>query len=228
MNSIIQTPTNNLKASIDFYKKLNFKTFTLEERNFATDGKVLIEINKERFARAGVKMYRESWKSIVTKVEKLTKVHTIDGGFLFSDPCNVWIYLMEAENKIVDWQSDDSSTLGNYMGLSLETTDIHRSMELWSILGLEKKMGGLEQGWVVFGNDNGLAVSFMQPNSCPHLFFNPSFTFFNGKENLDIIENIRKIGIPFTEEITHFNKEGIVDNVILRDPGGFGFFIFSD
>jgi hypothetical protein len=68
----------------------------------------------------------------------------------------------------------------------------------------------------------------MAPNACPHLFFNPSLTYFNGKNNLQIIENIRKSGVDITEEITVFNKEGIVDNVILRDNGGLGFFIFSD
>jgi len=73
-----------------------------------------------------------------------------------------------------------------------------------------------------------MAVSFMQPNSCPHLFFNPSMTYFNGKNNLPIIAKIREAGILITEEITHFNQEGIVDNIIIRDPGGYGFFIFSD
>jgi len=53
-------------------------------------------------------------------------------------------------------------------------------------------------------------------------------TYFNGKQNLEVIEKIRNNAIPITEEITHFNKEGIVDNIIIRDPGGYGFFIFSD
>jgi len=53
-------------------------------------------------------------------------------------------------------------------------------------------------------------------------------TYFNGKQNLKVIEQIRNNGISITEEITHFNKEGIVDNIIIRDPGGYGFFIFSD
>lgn len=48
------------------------------------------------------------------------------------------------------------------------------------------------------------------------------------KSNLAIIQKIRDLQIPITEEITHFNKEGIVDNIIIRDPGGLGFFIFND
>ncbi len=68
----------------------------------------------------------------------------------------------------------------------------------------------------------------MKPNACPHLFFNPSLTYFNGKNNIDIIAKIRALNISITEEITHFNKEGKVDNIIIRDPGGFGFFLFND
>ena len=58
--------------------------------------------------------------------------------------------------------------------------------------------------------------------------YNPSLTYFNGGKNLPVNAAIREAGIPITEEITHFNEDGIVDNVILRDPGGYGFYIFND
>lgn len=76
--------------------------------------------------------------------------------------------------------------------------------------------------------DDGFVISLMKPFSCPHLFFNPSMTYFNGKDNLAVIRKIREAGIPITQEITAFNTEGIADNVILRDPGGYGFFVFND
>ena len=53
-------------------------------------------------------------------------------------------------------------------------------------------------------------------------------TYFNGGNNLAVIQDIREAGIPITEEITQFNDRGEVDNVIIRDPGGYGFFIFND
>lgn len=71
-------------------------------------------------------------------------------------------------------------------------------------------------------------VSLMRPLNCPHLFFNPSLTYFNGGRNPEVIAAIRKAGVPISEEITHFNSRGEVDNVILRDPGGYGFFVFND
>ena len=68
----------------------------------------------------------------------------------------------------------------------------------------------------------------MAANSCPHLFFNPSLTYFNSGRNPEVIAGIRAAGIPISEEITIFNKEGRVDNIIIRDPGGYGFFLFND
>jgi hypothetical protein len=53
-------------------------------------------------------------------------------------------------------------------------------------------------------------------------------TYFNGGNNMAVIGKIRSARIPIAEEITHFNKEGIVDNIIIRDPGGYGFFVFND
>jgi len=229
MNTILHTPTNDLNQSIDFYKKLNFKILSTENPTLVSDGKAVIEINPDRFARAGVKFYKSDWSSTVEQLKKLTNIISIENGFLLSDPSGVWIYLIESDSSIKSNLSEiENSTLGNFAGLSLETTDLKKSIEFWEVLGFSKTMGSIEQGWVAYENQDKMGVSFMQPNSCPHLFFNPSMTFFNGKDNLSIIEQVRKVEIPITEEITHFNKEGIVDNIIIRDPGGYGFFIFSD
>ena len=64
MNSIIQTPTPNLEQSLDFYKKLNFEKLPAASGNFVTDGKVVIEINPDGFARAGVKLFKNSWQKV--------------------------------------------------------------------------------------------------------------------------------------------------------------------
>lgn len=227
MQTIVHTATNNVSESITFYSRLNFRKISKDPFLF-TDGKVLIEINPDRFARPGIKLIKKSWQSIVSELEKLTAVTKIESGYLLSDASGVWIYLIESNNEIdVKQESESFSVLGNYAGISLESTDINRSIQLWEILGFTQTAGSPENGYIVL-DYNGFSISVMKALACPHLFFNPSMTYFNGKNNPEIIKKIRSLNIPVTEEITQFNKEGIVDNIIIRDPGGFGFFIFND
>lgn len=229
MKALIQSPTPNLEQSLNFYSRLGYTVVASGDHQIVSDGKALIQINPSRFARAGFKLYASEWTSIVEKLESFTSVMKTDDGYLFSDPSGVWIYLINGEPEFsIDLSEISASVLGNYMGISLESVDLLRSVKIYETLGLKVTMGSEENGWIALMNEEGFGVSIMKPLSCPHLFFNPSFTFFNGGENMKIIEEVRKREIPITEEITHFNKEGIVDNIIIRDPGGFGFFIFND
>ncbi|MEL7002015.1 MAG: hypothetical protein AAFN93_04675 [Bacteroidota bacterium] len=227
MNTIIHTPCPDLQTSLDFYKRLNFEVISASEPTLVSDGQAMIEINPERFARAGVKLYQKDWKDVVTKLEMEVNITPIQNGHLLSDPSGVWVYLLNDEAYNTVDAGVSKSILGTFAGISLETTDMARSLMIWTTLGF-KSSGSADQSWVSCTAENGMVVSLMKPMSCPHLFFNPSLTYFNGGNNLEVIENIRKAGIPIAEGITHFNKEGIVDNVILRDPGGYGFFVFND
>ena len=74
MRSIVQTPTNNLAESKSFYEKLNFEYHQINDRHYVVDGKLVIEINPDRFARAGVKIYKESWSAEVAALEVFTTV----------------------------------------------------------------------------------------------------------------------------------------------------------
>ncbi|GAB1444629.1 hypothetical protein MASR2M41_02440 [Flammeovirgaceae bacterium] len=229
MQSLVHTPTNQLKNSLEFYQKLGFKVIADKSKTIVTDGKTVIEINPDRYARAGVKLYKKTWTKEVAKLKKLTALHKTKEGFLLSDASGVCIYLVEGELKLKHKPAKTSfSVLGNYAGLTLESLDIVRSVEVWKVLGFEIS-GSPDQGWVACKNEDELTVNIMNPLMCPHLFFNPSLTYFNGKENNPkVIKQIRALKIPLVEEITHFNDKAIVENVIIRDPGGYGFFIFND
>lgn len=229
MQAIAQTPTNKLENSIDFYQKLGFKRIDTKDAILFTDGKVVVEINPERSARAGMKLFKSSWAREVELLGDLTAVNIIPNGYLISDASGVWIYLIEGEP---DWKAETAensfSSLGNYSGLCVETTDMKRTGAIYEALGFTITFGNYEKSYMGF-DWNGFGFSLMKPNVCPHLFFNPSFTYFNGKEgNPKVIAKVRELNIPIAEEITHFNKEGNVDNIIIRDPGGYGFFLFND
>jgi len=229
MKSIIHTPTHQIKNSLDFYRKLNFKVLAKEAPALVTDGKVMIEINPGRFARAGVKLYKRSWSAEIEELKNLTSLTKIENGYLLSDLNGVWIYLIEGEFLFdYEYQEKSFGITGNFYGISLETTDIKRSSAIWETLGFSKTAGFMDKGIVTLTSDEGLDITLMSPLNCPHLFFNPSLNYFNGKNNLSVIQKIREAKIPITEEITYFSKEGVVDNIIIRDPGGYGFFIFND
>lgn len=225
----VQTPTPNLKESIRFYENLSFKRLsTSDNMPIYTDGKAIIEINEDRFARCGLKVYGQESTEVLESLNDYSAIEFPEY-HLVSSPANIWLYIIKSPISAPIVSEEESfSVLGNNFGLSVEVVDMKASLKFWKQIGFEITMGGEEQGWVGLQDKAGFSISLMKPNACPHLFFNPSFTFFNGKKNVEIIDNLRSLDISFAEEITHFNNEGIVDNVIVRDPGGLGFFVFND
>lgn len=227
MKSIIQTPTPELEQSLNFYRNLGFEKVRTENSNVVTDGKAIIEIKTERTARAGVILYADDWQRELAELRIDFSVHALDNGFLVGDPGGVWVYLLRGDGVEVKLKEESFATTGNFAGLSIETLAIHKSQELWQVLGFEPSAGDADKGWVSLSNGE-LTVSLMAPLACPHLFFNPSLTYFNGEKNEHLIAEIRKTGVKIAEEVTVFNDRGEVDNLILQDPGGLGIFMFND
>ncbi len=230
MKSIIQTPTRDLKESLEFYEKLSFKVISKSNPTIVTDGKAIIEINPDRHARAGIKLFKDDWSDDVKRLPESASIVSMEDGYLVSDVSGLWIYLINGVFMPKSVFSNDisSSTLGNYAGISIETVGFQRTLDLFTALGFKTSGGGIEQGWQSLKNADGMVVSLMKPFVCPHLFFTPSLTYFNGENNLGIIEAVKSFHIPVVEEITYFNKNGDVDNIIIKDPGGLGVFLFND
>lgn len=229
MQAFIHTPTNALSESIDFYTRLNYEVVSKENPTIVSDGSVLIEINPDRFARPGVKLFKSSWSKEIEALKKLTNVYEIENGHLLNDGNGCWIYLKAGDLNLKHELTGESKGFsGNFSGISMESADMERSLQIWKVLGYQISMGEPGQGFVGMSQEGSFSVNLMKPLTCPHLFFNPSMNFFNGKENVALIEKIRKAGVPIAEEITYFNDRGEVDNIIIRDPGGYGFFIYND
>jgi hypothetical protein len=222
----IKTPTNKLQNSIDFYTKLGFQE--AGSPLAFTDGKVIIAIDTVKSARAGFNFYKPSWAAEVTALKATTNVIKTKTGYMVSDPSGVWIYLVESIQGVPRPADTSFSLLGNYQGVTLESGNVVASYALYTTLGLQLVKGSAEKGFVTISNGRGFTITLMGPRMCPHLFFNPSLTYFNGKRNLGIINKIKQLGFQATQDITWFNEKGEADNIILRDPGGYGFFIFSD
>lgn len=230
MNCHVVTTTPAIDVSIEFYTKLGFSSSNCGKSTYIHGGKAIIEIEENRKFRAGVKLYKENWDSEKSRIEGSFSILKLEDGDAIELPGGTWIYLLRGTESPTTsvTVSDDNTVLGNYYGLSFETIEIQRSIALWNILGFEISMGSVDTGWVGMSNNDGFSISIMKALSCPHLFFNPSISYFNGVDNMAVISKIREINIPIIEEITVFNDQNIVDNIIIRDPGGLGFFVFSD
>ena len=68
MQCIIQTPTPALLDSLAFYETLGFQSLEAKEDALLTDGTVIIHVNDNKYARAGLKLRKPSWK---TELEKM-------------------------------------------------------------------------------------------------------------------------------------------------------------
>ncbi len=229
MEAHILSPTPDIEQSLAFYSMLGFSVLSANRPTLVSDGEALIEIDPERTARMGIKFFDHEWSTKLDALSSTTAVHGFDVGHLLSDPNGVRVLLMDSDAPTVDPKGVPPGIVGNFAGLSIETTEMDRSVKFWTTLGYSVTKGDATQGWVSLEANECPSISLMNARMCPHLFFNPMLTYFNGKEgNPKVIAAIRKAGIPITEEITHFNKEGAVDNIIIRDPGGIGFFPFND
>ncbi len=224
---IFHTPAKPLAKSHQFYTDLGFEVVKHSKFHLVGDEKSIFELNPDPYARAGIKIFGDLWEEWIPKLEKQYTILEKEDQKVVYAPSGCPIYMLK-EALDIEKPTDTRSLLGNFMGLSLECHELNRSMDFWQSLDFKVSMGSIEKGWVLLMHEIGFGVSLMKPLSCPHLFFNPSISYFNGGKNPEIIQKIRDIKIPIAEEITFFNKENVVDNVIIQDPGGFGFFIFND
>ncbi len=229
MKIISHLSSPNFDSSRQFYKVFNFKTLHEDELGeYISDGKYIFLINKNRKGRNGLICYVED-------IEKYTSIYNSiydsehDGTFI-QDPNGIRILLKPLDDyPLLDSFDKSLSTFGNPFGMGIETIDIEESIKFWKELGFIPPEGApISNGYIGLKNQN-FELTLYRYGVCPHSFNNPSYTYFNGKEaNPIIIKKIRESGITISEEIDIFNNNNFIDNVIMKDPGGTGFFIFND
>lgn len=228
MKLTLQTPTANLNQSVDFYKKLGFQVKRNSLGALAVDSQICIQINSQRTARVSILLHQKDWTETILKLKNNAPSLEVNEGFMTSDPNGILIELRPENSNSKMLSSNNKCLLGNYGGVCIETLDLQRSYEFWETLGFKSTIKDFSKSWIEMKSNSGDSISLLKSQQCPHLFFNPSLAYFNGCQNLEIIEEIKSQKISIAEEITEFNTNGTVDNIILKDSGGLGFFIFND
>lgn len=221
MQFIYQTPTPNLSDSVAFFKKAGWEQVDHENQLIFRDKNQIVRINSGVHVRPGLVVFasdEEKRPGIFQKVGE---------DWIASCPSNIWVY-WEKETREIPI-GDQNSILGNPAGLTIETLNMTESLKFYTQLGFTVSGGDASHGFVSMQHESGFGLTLLQAGMCPHLFLNPSISYFNGKEgNPKVIEKIRQEGLTILQEVDHFNEQKIVDNLILREPGGMGFFIFND
>ncbi|MFV0389945.1 MAG: hypothetical protein ACK5NT_14470 [Pyrinomonadaceae bacterium] len=228
-NTLIHAATASIERSKCFYERLKFEVVSETEPFIVSDGKAFIEINPARSARNGIKVYGADISKIKANLDGISAVIKTEEGLLASDPNGVRVYLSAEPVKFdLTPKANSVGLVGHFEGLSIEAHDFLATVRFWEAIGFKQTKGDVAHGFVEVSNGSALGISIMKSLMCPHLFVNPSLTFFNGGKNLTTIGLLREEGIRFFEEITVFNDDNVVDNVSLLDPGCLGFFIFND
>lgn len=221
MKIIYQTPTPDLAASKSFFSKAGWKDVSTDTQTLYQDGDQFVRINTAVHVRPGLVIQASENENRPAIFQK------IGDEWIAACPSNIWVY-WENESQVYPEQSVQSH-LGNLAGLTIETLKMTESLTFYTQLGFQVTGGDAAHGFVSMKHDCGFGLTLLKAGMCPHLFLNPSISYFNGKEgNPVVIEKIRQENLTILQEVDHFNENNIVDNLILREPGGMGFFIFND
>ncbi|MDC1401936.1 hypothetical protein N8333_01640 [Flavobacteriaceae bacterium] len=203
---LVESPLREKNKSIAFYTKLGFEISQEKDLYLAKESRFIVLLNPASESQPALRVFGA----------KETKS--------FLGPSGTLIHLVR--EKCPYSLGSLPSILGNYHGVSLETDTLQDSFTLWHKLGFKGTFSSTS-GWIEL-NNAGQQLSIQKTNLCPHSFFNPSLTFFNGQKNKGIIDHIKQVELPIEEEVIFSAEEKIAQNIILKDPGGLGFFIFND
>lgn len=226
------TPTPSLTKSRSFYERLDYKKSGVNEKfEIFSDSQHDIVLGLEKDARPGFSIFADN-PSDIAAIFPSSHCHEKDGTWTTADPNGVRVFVIPLSSlPTIDRTGiTGKNKCGHYYGTGIETVCFGETISFWKLLGY--KTGGAisnNSSYITLSRERAPDITLFKPGVCPHSFYNPSLTYFNGKEgNPIVIQNLREREVEIVEEITVFNDEGIVDNVIISDPGGLHAFIFND
>ena len=206
MRLIVESPAPDLKNNLLYYKRLGFQCVEWEDVYLCQTKQLCILLNPDPYSRPCINLF-----GVQTQKTELSPSGT---------------RIKQHKKKVEIPQVELKSLFGNYSGVCLETLDLNASYHFWQAKGFKGSLAA-QATWCSLKHESGAVINLLKANHCPHLFFNPSLAFFNGKKNSAVIKQIKTLQIPIQQEVI-FDKETHADNLVLSDPGGIGFFIFND
>lgn len=233
MNQIITLiAAPSAEESLAHYRRLKYHEKQLGDQEWLFfDRMSCFILSAQRDARHGLRIYADDPTALRQLLDQITTTYDKKDGFCCMDPSGVYQHTTNEQLPTVPDQSAITNSLcGKNYGLGIESGRLAQSVEHYELLGYKAEKA-LEENTMYYTmtHPTGPPITLYRPTICPHAFYSPSYTFFNGKEgNKKVIANLREAGTQIRQEITWFNDAGDVDNIIISDPGGFHSFIFND
>lgn len=232
MKAHIHVPVQNLKDSLAFFAKLQYSIILESELDaYITDGCIVLHLAPKKMA-AGYTFYVEKLETQLAQLKEAGVACRLnlnqDSSYqeiLVEEPNGVLVRFLQSADEPHLEKVEASSICGAHYGIGIMAEDFVSSIDFWESLGFKLTNGTRESKSYVEMTNDTIPLGIYRPGSCPHLFENPSLTYFE-KDMADRIAKAKAAGVEFVEEITQFNEQGIVDHAIWKSPGGLHAFMF--
>ncbi|MBI3579604.1 MAG: VOC family protein [Ignavibacteriales bacterium] len=225
----------NLKETLPFYLTLGFQIVGQDVVPYPwaqlTDGFILITLGQDTGEASGLAFFAsdmeqraERLKKDDIKVEK-TKMKIGDWyQTVVYDPDNFPIHLIGYDAaKLPKLPGKPISKCGQFAEISIEVSDLQKSLAFWNQLGFSPEAGGTSK-WC--STNNGVfQLGLYEKGSAPHGFHNPCITYFE-PDMAQRLAGLSKEGIKYIFEFPP-NKEGLLESAIAEAPDGQYFFLFK-
>ena len=216
--------------SLRYYERLGFTINSLDNaQHLISAAGISFLLDERPFIRPGWVFYGKETAELQAKLKQHSQLIPFEEGWLSLTTCGAWLRLVESLPPVISTHDAlQDSALGSFAGWSMETLDLRKSQDFWNSLGFDLVAGDSNSSWITMRNGNTQQISFMKYGSCPHLFLGASLTFFNGKDNVEVIQGLKALGIPILQDVRVFSQGNKTENVVLQDPSGLGIFVFND
>jgi hypothetical protein len=216
--------STNTVATGQFLGTLGFSTIASDdESTLLTDGNLYFDLRR---AEKNKTMLSYCVHDVTNAVEmaqnlEIDIVEKSPHHVIVREPNGLLILLAGPDVvSLRDFEKKPSSLCGTFYEASLETNDVDRSIVWWQNVGF--KVTAHKDTWCTL-DDGKIMIGLYKKGNCPHLFRNPSLTYFEPDMGERIAE-LKKEGIQFLQEEKEIGMKG---HAIAESPDGQYFFLFS-
>jgi len=216
--------TTNASAAEKFLDILGFRVIESDETStLLTDGNLYFDLRRSKqnttmvsYCVNDIGNAVEMAQNLEIEIAEMSPHHVI-----MREPNGLLILLAgPGVISLREFDRNPMSIAGTLYEVSVETSDMERSIAWWQNVGF--KVLTRQQTWCTL-DDGNLKIGLYEKGSCPHLFRNPSITYFE-PDMAERIATLKGRGLTFAQEEGEIGMKG---HAIAESPDGQYFFLFT-